>query len=105
MGWNPSLPDTGFDPRSADELVGRLHLAASRLETALSVRSSRARIAGEAWTGRRRAEVDGELETLTRLTATLLDEVRAAMIRVLGASDDAEAARRYQARAEESRLS
>jgi len=56
-------------------------------------------MAREAWAGRRRAEFDDEMGALTRQTAALLEEVRAAIIRVLGASDDAEASRREQLRA------
>jgi hypothetical protein len=99
MPWTAAHPGAvGFDQAAAEELVSRLRLTASRLETAMSVRSSRAAIACEAWRGPRRDEFDAELEALTRQTGALLDEVRAAIVRVLGASDEAEQVLRDRAR-------
>ncbi len=103
MPWNgPDLAGAGFDPAAAEELRSRLRLAESRLGTPLA---GRARIASEQWRGPRRAELDAELEALSRQNAGLLDEVRVAIVRVLDAGDRAEPLRRDQARAAATRPS
>jgi hypothetical protein len=92
-------PGASFDANAADELLRRLRLAASRLEIAMAVRSSRAAIACDEWRGLRREEFDAELEALTRQTGALLDDMRVTMVRVLRASDEAEQLLHDRARA------
>ncbi len=55
MTWTATDPGAAaFDPAVAEELVSRLRLAVSRLETSIAGRSSRAENARDAWRGLRR---------------------------------------------------
>jgi hypothetical protein len=100
MTWTPpATGDGGFDHLAAEQLVSRLRLAASMLETAIALRSTRADTAREEWHGRRRDEFDAELVAVTREASAILDQVRSTMLAVLRAGDDAEERRLDQARA------
>jgi hypothetical protein len=96
--WQPNWNDVIWDWGAANEAIGALQRAASRLDESVHERGLVAAEAQREWRGRYRDEFDVGLADLVRRAQSLAAELRTTASRIASASEAARSEQSYRER-------